>query len=136
MSDLGRDLERLVAEIEGHLLGDGFTVKPRVRQYNEGGVQTAELDVEATGPVGSSSIRWVFECRDRPSTGPEGVAWIEQLVGRRGRLGIDQIFAVSTTGFSQEAERFAREEHVQTRTVSSINDLEADFKVKRFAFTY
>jgi len=129
--DAGSDLEKLVAGVEQHLLGEGFTVRHRVREFDDRGVPTAELDVEVTGDVGSSAIRWIFECRDRPSDGPAGVDWIEQLVGRRRRLRPDRIFAVSTTGFSKEAERFAETSGIYLRTVSSMLDLEADFKVKR-----
>ena len=96
MSNPGRALEDLVKRFEDSLAPSGFKVTTRERVYNEKGEQIAELDVLITG----EGKRWLIECRDRPSEGPAPVAWIEQLVGRRRRLGFDRVFAISTTGFS------------------------------------
>jgi hypothetical protein len=126
----GRSLEELVATIEGLLLGEGFEVNTRVVERDDDGTPIAELDVEARGQLGSSSIRWVFECRDRPSEGPAGVHWIEQLIARRDRLRLDKMFAVSTTGFSEPARRLADDRGITLRTVSDLSDLSNDFKVQ------
>jgi hypothetical protein len=130
----GRSLEELVARIEATVLPHGFEVETRVKLYDDGGQQTAELDVRILGKLGSSSVHWVFECRDRPSSGPEGISWIEQLASRRERIGADKLFAVSTTGFSSEATRFAAEKAITLRTVSSIEDVTQDFKVESAIF--
>lgn len=129
----GASLEDLVSEIEGYLLGEGFDVSSRVQVFDDEGLQTAELDVEVVGRVGSSSVRWVFECRDRPSDGPAGVAWIEQLAGRRSRLRVDKMFAVSTTGFSAQARNLAEEQGIVLRTVAQLSDVQEEFMVKQVA---
>src|SRR5262245_21553905 len=100
MSKSGYWLEELVKDIERKLLPNGFTVVSRKRVYNAAGNQIAEFDIEISGNLGSSPIKWLIECRDRPSEGPAPVSWIEQLVGRRSRFKFNQITAVSTTGFA------------------------------------
>jgi hypothetical protein len=67
----GSELERVVAEIERALLPEGFTVAQRLRVPDpETGEINAELDIVIKGPLGSSSLEWLVECRDRPSDGP------------------------------------------------------------------
>lgn len=121
MSKSGYWLENLVKEIEQKLLPDGFTVTSRKRVYNEAGNQIAEFDIEIAGHLGSSPIKWLIECRDRPSEGPAPASWIEQLVGRRARFKFNQITAVSTTGFAVGARDYANEERIDLRTVDELS---------------
>src|SRR5207247_2538000 len=99
----GRPLEDLVRRIESYLAPEGFTVRMDQPVRNDAGEQIAELDILIEGPVGSSTVRWLIECRDRPASGAAPVSWIEQLVGRRTVHGFDKVFAVSTSGFSPAA---------------------------------
>lgn len=115
----GRQLEALVAFVEKTLLPQGYEVKTNERIYNEG-VQIAELDVEVRGKVGSTSIFWLIECRDRPGDGPAPGSWIEQLVGRRTRFGFNKVTAVSTTGFAAGAIEFARSQGIELREVKTL----------------
>jgi hypothetical protein len=101
-SDAGKELEELVATIEGLLLPAGFTVTKNPRIYNDHGVQVAEFDVEVRGKLGSATVVWLIECRNRPRDGPASGQWIEQLIGRRQRFNFDKVMAVSTTGFPKE----------------------------------
>lgn len=117
----GRSLENLVAFVEGQLLPPGFEVKANSRVLNDEGVQVAELDIEIRGKVGSTTIAWLIECRDRPSQGPAPASWIEQLVGRRARFGFSKVTAVSTTGFAPGARGFAAEAGIELRGVTSID---------------
>lgn len=110
-------LERLVKLIEGMLLPQGFEVESRKLIYNEKGLQIAELDIVITGRLGSASISWLIECRDRPSEGPAPISWIEQLTARRGRLKFDKVMAVSTTGFSESATEEADRVGIELRTL-------------------
>ena len=96
MASNGRHLESLVAYIESRLLpASGFEVTTNEKVY-ENGVQVAEFDIQIRGTIGSASMSWLIECRDRKSDGPAGVDWIEQLVGRRSRFGFNIVTAVST----------------------------------------
>lgn len=128
MKNTGRELEQLVSEIERLLTPKGIDVESRVRKYGEDGKQIAEFDILIKGQLGSSTINWLIECRDRPSEGPAPSSWIEQLYGRRERFNFDKIIAVSTTGFVEDAKNFARQKNILTRTVTSIEDLASDFE--------
>lgn len=119
MQSDGKRLEGLVSFVESMLLPQGFDVKTRERVYSEG-VQVAEFDIEIRGKVGSGTIAWLIECRDRPSEGPAPGSWIEQLVGRRLRFGFNKITAVSTTGFVADAIRFAAREGIELREVAAL----------------
>ncbi len=95
-------------------------MKTNERVYDDSGVQIAELDVEVRGKVGSTSIAWLIECRDRPGDGPAPGSWIEQLVGRRTRFGFNKVTAVSTTGFAIGAIEFARSQGIELREVKTL----------------
>lgn len=116
----GKNLEALVAYAEETLLPKGFTVTTNERVFNDEGVQIAEFDIEIRGKVGSTSIAWLIECRDRPANGPAPGAWIEQLVGRRTRFGFNKVTAVSTTGFAPGATDFAHAQGIELREVKSL----------------
>lgn len=130
MENSGQELERLVQEIEQHLLPEGFEVALNKCEFNAAGNQLAEFDIVITGRLGSSSINWLIECRDRPSEGPAPGAWIEQLVGRKRRFKFDKVIAVSTTGFAKGSVEFAESEGVVLRTVKELADIGSDFNIK------
>ena len=116
----GKQLEALVSYVEKVLLPDGFTVTTNQRVFNEEGIQIAEFDVEIRGKVGTTSIAWLIECRDRPTSGPAPGSWIEQLLGRRTRFGFNKVTAVSTTGFSTGAIEFAFSQGIELREVKAL----------------
>jgi len=109
---------------------EGFTDERRLRiQDPDTGEVVAELDIVIKGPLGSSSVAWLIECRDRPSDRPAPASWIEQLVTRRARFSFDFVVAVSTTGFSAQAEKLAERHGIRVRTVRTIEDLANDFGI-------
>jgi hypothetical protein len=115
----GKRLEKLVSLVEGMDLPSGFTVETNKPVY-EDGKQIAELDILVSGTIGTVSYKTLFECRDRPSEGAQGASWIEQLLGRRERLQVSAIVAVSTTGFAPGAEKFADERNIFLRHVEEL----------------
>ena len=118
----GKRLERLVEMLEGMKLPTGFTVEKNSPVYNDEGQQIAELDILISGKVGSVSYRTLFECRDRPSQGAAPVGWIEQLFGRKQRLKLSAVVAVSTTGFAPGAVEFAKQENIPLRSVEDLTE--------------
>lgn len=134
MRNSGEDLERLVRTIEQYLLPTNFKVEQRKRVYLDNGKQLAEFDIHISGDLGSSSIKWDIECRDRPSDGPAEGEWIEQLIGRRQVHKFDKIIAVSTTGFSAGARELAARTGVVLRTVTDISDIGSDFRIVEFSY--
>lgn len=120
MANDGKTLENLVSFVEKSMLQQGFELVRNEREYNLDGVQVGEFDLQVKGRVGTTDIRWLIECRDRPSAGPQGGAWIEQLVGRRDRFGFNKVTAVSTSGFTAGAVDFAQQRGIELRTVEAM----------------
>jgi Restriction endonuclease len=118
MESKGKQLERLVALIEKLYLPEGFEITTNERVYDDG-VQIAEFDIEIRGRLGTTELRWLIECRDRPTEGPAPNSWIQQLVGRRSQFGFNKVTAVSTTGFAKGASDFAKKEGIETREVKA-----------------
>lgn len=121
MPSNGKQLEELVAFVEKTLSPHGLTVGMNERVFNENGIQIAEFDVEVSGMFGSTPIKWLIECRDRPSQGAAPAAWIEQLVGRRARFGFNKVTAVSTAGFAAGAVEFAKSKGIELREVATLS---------------
>jgi hypothetical protein len=120
MTNSGKSLEQLVRQVEEIFLPPGFTVSANERVFDDAGNQLAEFDIQIVGKVGSTSFKWLIECRDRPSDGPAPGSWIEQLVGRRDRFNFSQVTAVSTTDFAEGAKEYARQKGVELRTVEKL----------------
>lgn len=116
----GTKLENLVEFIESTFHPNDFEVKPRERVKDDEGNIIAELDILITGKVGQCPYKLLVECRDRPSVGPQGQSWIEQLHGRKVRFGFHNVIAVSSTGFTNPAKKAAAELGIQLRTFSEI----------------
>jgi hypothetical protein len=123
MASDGRALENLVRTVEAFFIPKGCKVEPRKLVYGDEGAQLAELDILVTGRLGTTEIRWLIECRDRPSDGRAPVGWIEQLSGRKRVHDFNQVTAVSTTGFSDGAAEVAARLGVELR---SVNDARID----------
>jgi len=132
MKKSGKELESLVRKIEKCLLPESFDVTSNVKKFDNDGVQIVEFDIVISGEIGSSSVNWLVECRDRPSQGAASVEWIEQLIGRKINNKFDKVFAVSTTGFSPPAKIIAKSAGIILRTVSSADEIADDFKIMEF----
>lgn len=122
----GKWLEEMVQRIEQILAPAGAIARGEIL-YDENGVQIAQFDVCIRGPVGSSTINWLIECRDRPSEGAAPRSWIEQMVTRREEFHFDKAFAVSTQGFSPAARDLANKRGIILRTVAEIQDMPEGF---------
>lgn len=132
MGNDGKNLELLVAELEKLLLGTGFNVSPNEKVFDGSGIQVAEFDLTIGGRVGSTSFRWLLECRDRPSQGPAPASWIQHLSGRKDLFDFDKVIAVSTTGFSAPAEAAAKKLRISIREVTSAQEISHEFGTLEF----
>lgn len=120
MSD-GKQLEALVSYLEESLKPKGLTVEKNDKVFDDDGNQIAEFDIIVSGKFGSTEMKWLIECRDRPSSGAAPGSWIEQLVGRRDRFNFDKVTAVSTTGFAPGLIDYAKSRGIELRTVSKVS---------------
>ena len=129
MDASGKCLEEIVRRIEDRLKPAGCTVTSRDKVLDEDtGKIRAEFDIRITGPLGSSFMDWLVECRDRQ--GPQPGAWIEQLIGRKVVYGFQHVIAVSTGGFTASAIYAAEKGRILIRCVTDLTQLVDDFDVK------
>ena len=117
----GKFLEDFVARIERQLAPAGITVETRKPEYDEG-VQIGEFDVHISGRIGSTELRWLMVCRNRPSDGKASTEWVQQLDGKRRMFGYSNVIAVSTTGFSHGACVAAELRTVNDAASADVND--------------
>lgn len=115
----GRFLELLIASLQSYLGPEGVEVRSPELFYDENGEMVGEVDVTLRGDLGAGRVFLGIECRDRPSSGPQGIDWIQLIVGKReslGRMqnteGPDKWIAVSTTGFTGPAEALAARQKI------------------------
>jgi hypothetical protein len=124
----GRFLENLVTHIQRQLAPSGAVIKSPERLYR-GRKQIGEIDVTIRGKFGAASVFIGIECRDRSGEGPPGLAWIQQLLGKKQLLRVDKLVAVSTTGFRAEAVEAAKEHGIDLLTATDqtfqLHDLRA-----------
>jgi len=120
MPNDGKNLEALVALIEKLHLPEGFKISTNERVYNEQGTQVAEFDVLVEGRLGTTDLKWLIECCDRPSQGPAPCSWIEQLMARKELHKLNKVTAVSTTGFASGVPEVAEFGRIELREVHSL----------------
>lgn len=130
----GKELEQLVHEIERSLLSSDFEVSLNKTAFDDAGNQLAEFDIVISGRLGSCSVEWLIECRDRPSQGSAPNAWIEQLAARKRRFNFDKVIAVSTTGFAKGLSEYAEREGVLLRSVQRLSDIATDFNIEEMTY--
>lgn len=120
MSRLGRKFEKIVRDLE-ELLGDSnLKVKSPDKLFDYASESYREVDISIKGKLGTHPILIVIECRDWEK--PQNVTWIEQLKTKRDGIRANKMIAVSTSGFSPNAERLAEKYGIAIRNV---NDLDA-----------
>ncbi|MCI5127146.1 MAG: hypothetical protein D3905_02490 [Candidatus Electrothrix sp. AS4_5] len=116
----GKRLEKIVKEFETVAAKQNWKIETNQKKYLEDGVQLAEFDIIISYSENDRLIRWLIECRDRPSQGRSPGAWIEQLVGRKHLNKFNKVTAVSTTGFSPAAIHYAEQSDIELRTVEEL----------------
>jgi hypothetical protein len=114
-----RQFEQLVARIEADagLLGLTVTSPDRIRCRITGRLR--EVDASVRTQIGTSSILITIECRKRPTK--QDVTWIEQLATKRHAIGAARTIAVSSSGFSTEAQTVASSHGIDLRRLSEVS---------------
>lgn len=121
----GKALEAFVAQIEKEAGLPDATVTSRVKAYADNGKQIAEFDIVIEGRFGTTDMRWLIECRDRPGSGAAPNNWIYELIGRKdGHVKFDRVTAVSTTGFAEGCRELADPHRIELRTVKEVDPTE------------
>ncbi len=114
-----REFEQLVARLEADCGPLGLIVTSPDRLPCKITGRAREVDASIRSKVGSSEVLITIECRKRRPR--QDVTWIEQLATKRANLGVDRTIAVSSSGFSPEAEALARHYGIALRRVSEVS---------------
>ena len=120
MKNSGKKFEQLVKQIEEVFLPQGLSISTNEHVFDDDGHQLAEFDILISGKIGTTSFKWLIECRDRSSDGAAPGSWIEQLVGRRDRFAFNKVTAVSTTGFAEGVKEYAEQKGIELRSVEKL----------------
>jgi hypothetical protein len=105
----GKFLELLVECLQRVLAPDNFSVT-RNKKYYLNRQQIGEVDILVQGRLGSENVKIAIECRDRK--GLQGCPWIREIIGKKmdlRKFGITHWMAVSVNGFTDMAEKLAKE---------------------------
>lgn len=131
-----RQFEQLVARIEADAgpLGITVTSPDRIRCKITGRLR--EVDVSLRTKVGTSTILVTIECRKRRPK--QDVTWIEQLATKKSNIGASRTIAVSSAGFSAEAEAMALHHGIDLRRLSEVSaaDINKLMKLDFVLFTH
>lgn len=139
-----KKFEEIVAEIEHKMAPAGAVVKspdviPDVRTGSP-----IKVDGSIRFKVGSSEVLIVLECRDRSRV--QEVAWIRELLGRKTDTGASNLIGISSTGFTPEAARKAKDHGITLRKLRNVTSgelldlsliIEArTYRTTQFTFTF
>lgn len=125
MPTRGRYLEILIEHLQRRLSPEGMHIRSPERFYKDA-KPIGEIDVTIRGDLGSAKVFIGIECRDRPSDGPQGLDWIQQILGKKQLLKVDKMVAVSSTGFTPGAAQLAAEHGIDTLVAANVTETEVD----------
>jgi hypothetical protein len=115
----GRDFEKLVARIETILSGTEFKIRSPDRILDIHTGKEREIDISLRMKAGTHEILIIFECRARKKK--EDVRWIEELSSKKASVQAAKAVAVSSSGFSQEAQQKAKMLNIELRLIEKLN---------------
>ncbi len=95
------DFQSLIAFIEAELAPAGMRVTESAELREAEGETPREVDVLLETEVNGHPIEVAIECRDHVR--PQTKGWIDDLIGKYRDLKVNQIVAVSRSGFTQDA---------------------------------
>ncbi len=123
-----KKFEQLVARIEADASPHGLIVTSpdKIRCKITGRLR--EVDASVRAKIGTSPVLITIECRKRRPK--QDVTWIEQLATKRNNIGAARTIAVSSTGFSAEAQKMARHHGIELRHLSEVSASEINQLMK------
>lgn len=119
---MGRNFEILVKLLEERLGPSGITVTSPdyIRGKKSSDVQ--EIDISLKGKMGTSDALGIIECREHKK--PQGLQWIQQIESKRDDVGAHMAMAVSSSGFTEPAVKYALSVGIKLRTLEKVDPVE------------
>jgi len=102
-----REFEKLVAQVEGALVGQHakVTSPDRIQDKDVATRHLREIDVSIRMKVGSAPTLVIIECRNRGRK--QDVEWVEQVKAKRDSVGADKAIMVPSCGLTPLAQQKA-----------------------------
>ncbi len=127
-----KEFEHLVARIERDAGPIGLVVRSpdRIRCKVTG--RKREVDVSIRSRAGTADLLMTIECRKRHPR--QDVTWIEQLATKRDALGASCTIAVSSSGFTPNAQAVAARHGIRLRRLSEVSVGEINALLQRLDF--
>jgi hypothetical protein len=123
MPRLGREFELLVKRLEITLGSRGIQVQSP--EYIKGKSKvTHEIDVSLRGQLQSGTIDFliIVQCRERHKKGD--APWLMEIESKKEDVNAIRAIAVSSSGFTKEAVKYAKEKGIILRTLNQLNGQE------------
>ena len=127
------EFQQLVAYIYSKIAPMGGKVTESAELSEDGSVTKREIDILIEHRVAGVEIKIAIECRDRSRD--ETVEWIDSLVGKYSRLRVNKVVAVSSSGFSNEAQRKASTHGIDTITAEEARQVDWTARIAAEFFT-
>jgi hypothetical protein len=110
------EFQRLVGYIYSQIVPAGGRVTECAFLQETGGGAQREVDILVEHKVAGHDLKIAVECRDQGRD--QSVEWIDSLIGKYSRLKVNQVVAVSASGFSTEAKRKAADHNIDVITAN------------------
>jgi hypothetical protein len=127
-----KEFENLVARIERDAGPLGLVVRSPDRIPCKVSGRKREVDVSIRSRVGTVDLLVTIECRKRHPR--QDVTWIEQLATKRDALGASCTIAVSSSGFTPNAQAMAARHGIRLRRLSEVSVEEVNALLRRLDF--
>jgi len=116
MPGRSNDFQRFVALIEGLARSREAVVTESAELTEAPGGTRREVDVLIEDTVNGYPVKIAIECRDHER--PQEIQWIDALIGKYSALHVNQVIAVSSSGFSHSAYEKAAASGILALTVT------------------
>jgi len=114
-----KEFEQLVARIEKDVGPLGLIVRSPDKILCKITGRKREVDVSIRSRAGTTDLLVTIECRRRHPK--QDVTWIEQLATKRDAIGASCTIAVSSSGFTPNAQAVANRHGIQLRRLSEVS---------------
>jgi len=104
--------QRLIKNIYSQLAEDNVQVKESVLVGEKYADSEREIDILIKKNISGRYINIAVECRERKRK--DSIQWIDEIIGKYINLEIDEIIAVSKSGFSKPAKDKAKHNRIKT----------------------
>lgn len=130
MAREGRKFEKLIKFLESIELEKKAIITSPDYLVDKDTGEKREVDISIRYKIGTIPLLIILECRDR--TAVQGSPWVEEVSGKMKSINADKAIMISSSGFSEPAQKKAIKNGIELRTFSQVdkNDVLSWFKAE------